>query len=348
MFDAIASDFRHDCNKYVTSRKCFKCAFEHTKNKMYSIKSSQSIIELLSNNIHTVKPTLLYFELLLNNINYLDPSIILPMYIIFEYNSQNNMDKLNKIIEQIKNSKLKLLLRGCDKIIELKLYFLSNLNNLYYDNSQCHIKLPFDWLLGENFITKNPLQVHIQVHLFENLHESVNNIFILNRYTFMLPDDKNTLKFLNTPIKSLIQSILDYNDVKITISELGCKKSSVIIENPTHLTRGFFIETNVNNINKIELYLNDVFRFSYDKCMLNIGEPTICNIISDKIFYIPMTLEYDYKIISKKSLDGIIGNLNGSLSKMELCVYFQNDCLLENINIYQLINLFVVNNSKKN
>lgn len=94
------------------------------------------------------------------------------------------------------------------------------------------------------------------------------------------------------------------------------------------LVKGLFINTNLDNVSNLKLFLNNKQRLNYDDILLHI----VCKKISDNLFYLPFDIKQNYTDIDICSYKTSINFSRIDTILLELCI--KN--IPEYINIYSL------------
>lgn len=90
---------------------------------------------------------------------------------------------------------------------------------------------------------------------------------------------------------------------------------TVVFENSTY-TKGYFINTNVDNIERISFHLDTVNRFEYDRTMIEL----FCNRISDNLLYVPFIYSQipNFMKNTEESYEGSLYSKNFAIVTMSL------------------------------
>lgn len=185
---------------------------------------------------------------------------------------------LEDIIYSIGKSNLIVLVGGYN-ILSIPLNFFISLCG--YTKKENVIKIPLELkMFFENLIFYAQFQdIHIIIsEKNDNIFESILTV-------------KVTEFFENIPYFNVIQQI------ETTKIENNILQTVNITLNHNSLAKGFFIESNLDDISKIILRVNEMDRFNYDEVLLNI----ICKKINKNLFYIPLDINQDYTDCSENS-----------------------------------------------
>ena len=208
---------------------------------------------------------------------------------------------------------------GVSNMISLNMDFVCNLNPiLKVDDTFC-ITLPFDYLLNEIYLVA--LGYHAVIFKLSGRQNDftielfAENIFLDNEARNQLATNSQ---------EQTIQQIYKLGDYEGTMNNVR------IMLNGNHLTKGFFIKGNIDEIMQMEFCLNGNTRFKFTKPMIVL----YTHKISNNMFYLSLNGINNYNNLSNESF---VGSLNlGRIDIAMMSFTFRNNNNVDNkkIEIY--------------
>jgi hypothetical protein len=233
---------------------------------------------------------------------------------------------INDFINGIYNGQMTVTIGGSD----FGTYCLSlfiNLNNIIKNENGFIVKIP------PQFTTNKLILIALLYHdvciIIKNI--SINFFEEIKIYTTFFHYNKNKRNMLaSNPHEILFPNLQTCNLVCSDIT------NNVIIDlHPFGLlSKGYFLETDVDHLDRIVLQLNNIDFIDYDKMMINL----FCKKYGKKLLYIPFNSEETFENIDQNSF---IGSINHSHIVQKISLYFDeiNRYKVKVHSIYQAIQL---------
>jgi len=143
---------------------------------------------------------------------------------------------------------------------------------------------------------KNKISIPIDFKMF---FSNVIFEFYYNMLTFLINCDftkyglnlelKMKIEFQKVENQRTNNEIIEnmfFQYIQDSIVDTNNQQSLTTILNHNHITKGFFINANLDSISRLKLILNGHDRFDYDEIFLH----TICIKINDELFYVPLDI----------------------------------------------------------
>jgi hypothetical protein len=256
---------------------------------------------LATSNSQSSRNNLIYnnqrqFEHMQNNncfkliINHNECDTLIPKYLVFNLNSDTN---INNFINSIENSKFKMIINNVDLIN----HYLSLYTKLYpVDNvisNSFVVKIPFESLFDKlNIFECMFHNIEFQIENLNNENFASINLICTNTFEFERRLDNTTLYRQNF----IYQDIDNNNDDRLLNS---------ISLNFDFIIRGYFLECNVQKLSNLSISFNRSTLFNYNKTMINLFTKKI----NDKLLYIPLNNNFNYE---DYNIDNFLGAINHS------------------------------------
>ncbi len=211
-------------------------------------------------------------------------------HLIFTSDTIHNIDEFNNAIF---NTQIELTI-GNQIIFTNNLRLYTHFNPVIHVDNTFVIKIPDFFLLNIDLISLQYCEVKIK---YINLN---NNLFT---------EKSLTVKYTHLDIEPRRnRAQRSHNNFIQYITHSGeITQNSMMNTSPIEsreMIKGYFIEGNIDNINDIELILNGVTRFKYNKIMINL----YCKKITNKLLYLPFNNTHEYH---NASVESMIGSANG-------------------------------------
>jgi hypothetical protein len=198
-----------------------------------------------------------------------------------------------------KNSTVELTIGG-SSITKFYLNLLMELNEVKKYGNTFVITIPHEYTIDE--ILLRSLESSDSQLVLETNGHNILNIRIFGQYIFV--DHQEIINLEQNVHEKMFQ------DIKLCGNYNGTDQNLQIGLDQHGMTKGYFIEGNISNINGLLLQLNGSDRFErYDVAMLN----TYGNRISENLLYLPYNNDSSYRDGYKNmTLDSYIGSLNST------------------------------------
>jgi hypothetical protein len=235
---------------------------------------------------------------------------IFPYELKFIINNTENIEE-ECIITNLKSVFITIL-SGDTIIFTVPIEFFINLYGYIKTENKIKIPLEFKMFFGDiTFITKE---------------QNIFNIKLEYKPTFIT---ESTIKIkicdCNKPIENNYRIMQQMQTVSIETNNQNQLNKQLIINN---LTKGFFINANLDDVSNLKLLINGVLRLDYDEILLQV----ICKKFNDNLFYLPFNINQDYDDLSKISYEA---SLNfGRIDRITFEIYIKN--IPKYVNIYFL------------
>ena len=226
--------------------------------------------------------------------------IILPEYLVFEFVDNISVDDFMDVV--IKDTSFRVEIGG-HQIWNIPLYLCANLNKpKKIGNKKISLKLSFDMLIsGIDVVALQLYEINYYLNNINYLqYNDLENISVVVKGTYI--DTPIRQQIAQQPHETLIQQI-QYKGEEIHTSLY------MVGLNFNNLTKGYFIEGNIDLITNFELLLNGHIRWKYDETLLSLYAKRI----SDNLIYIPFNTDNldNYKLPAEDRTS-YIGSLNSS------------------------------------
>lgn len=264
--------------------------------------NANSIMSYL-NESHSVKEYFFqeYDTLILpNDCHQLTPDYLVLHTINFDDNIYNTLIYLESIMKYISFN-----LTIDSQIIKIPLLFLIKLNKPRMFSNKLYIKIPFE-ILHEKKIPVIKISDRI-IFKVENSQELVDNVLsysLMCKISFYHMERQNILNNVN--ILSDMQNVKSYY---IKNNNESIKEVDVNLHHVTGVTKGVFVECNVNSLINFKFNINGIERINYDRFQIE----EYCTIINPNVIYIPISPNN----ISYTSFD-YVGSLNMGRTRIPL------------------------------
>ncbi len=225
--------------------------------------------------------------------------ILEPKYLVFRFkdsNILNNVASINEILDGIIISYCATDTNNNEdiQIYTVKLRFLLNLENYEIIDDELYVNLHFTTFLDEiNLIGLRLMPVS---YVLRGTNDVFSSISILAKATFL--DNQERINVARSLITFIMQSTysMEINNINTNILVQKLKFLGI--------SKGLFIECdNVSNISNITLTLDNKYdRIFYNKFLIK----KLCIKITDKLLYVPLNPETNWKERTKESFDGAI------------------------------------------
>lgn len=228
-----------------------------------------------------------------------EADIVIPKQLIFELEDEFGNTTIDEIKNALYGSEINIYV-GSINILTNLLDLYVHLENPIKINNKIIIKFPFDYLL-DKFVTIDLAYSSIRyiIKFNHNMIMRFSNISMNAELTYIDDEQRRCFKKRNK-YSYLIQYIQSEIIDLMLIDQLP-QMEFVQKVNFKHMTKGYFIQGKIDELTNVELYLDDVLRFSYDYIILH----TLCNRISENLIYISLTgSNMNYKEITHESYKG--------------------------------------------
>lgn len=231
-------------------------------------------------------------------------------HLVIKFNNNFNITTQN-YKELIKNIKLEIV-GGGSTLLNIPIDLLCEITNPIINNNKLIIFIQnyfnFDIILAA-------LQYHeVRLNIIYNdnyLRENINTVELLATYVY------HDLEYRRRLVE---------NEHNILIQQLNMTEFTSNMQNTRFrlndngFTKGYFIYTNVNNINQLSLRLNGHDRFVYDETMITM----FCNKINDNLLYVPFIYNETPNFMNNTT-ESYIGSLYSSrVDNVEMIFRFNN------------------------
>lgn len=185
---------------------------------------------------------------------------------------------------------------GGQEIWKLRIDMLCYLEPCKQRNNNIYVKIP-DYIVRD--IKLVCLQFHNIVYKIENITDEIfNDIKLISSNTFLSNDDRqNITQTRQTTLIQQIESVYVVQNTRVSSIEKRLNFSNV--------TKGYFIQGNIDKLTEFSLYLNNNCRLMLNEDMINL----YCFKISDKLLYISLDNTNNIKDMRPESF---IGGFNQS------------------------------------
>lgn len=256
--------------------------------------------------------------------------IITPEYV------QLNLVNPHASVEELKPSLSKLVLQmqiGANPMNNWPLGLLMDLETPDIIDGKLHLNLHFPSLFGElaqiglglhevrfRFITEENLPLN-------NFTQQFSTFGIVGKLTYLDTEDRRQLSQSNLEHTIQQVSYLDVVPARTDLTQVSdTYKFLIPFDGPS---KGFFIQcANASSIDKINLQLNGIDRYNYNKFLIK----TKCKLISNTLLYVPFNIEKSWSDITAQSF---IGSTN--LSRIDSTIItIKLDTPIANLRLYGL------------
>jgi len=212
-----------------------------------------------------------------------EPDKVIPDFLVLHLHNEENYQNMFELMKQICFS-----LCMSDRIItRLPLSLLIALNEPRLDENKLYIKLPFEILMEPISLIK--LAYQELIYCIYNTNELVNyvsNYSIvcktysyhspLNRTIDVIQDVSQIFKQFNSLYINLPTTVLP----SVSIGSLSFSQNVGLFNG---LTKGFFIEGDIDNLSEFTFIVNDIQQISYNRFYI----ANYCSRVSNTLIYIP-------------------------------------------------------------
>lgn len=232
--------------------------------------------------------------------------------LVLEFNEQLALNT-NNWKDYVSDIKL-VLFGGGAEIIHIPIFLLCEITNPTISNNKLVITIP-DYFTFDIMLVALPYHVMKLKIICANNHirSNITSIDVLATYIFY--EEAHRQRLSQVAHEKIIHQLNTMETVRNT------RQARVQI-NDGSFTKGYFINTRVNNIKHMSLRLNGIERFVYDEIMINV----FCNKISDDLLYVPFAYR-DVPNFMSETPESFIGALNSSrIDSVEMILETNNEC----------------------
>ena len=200
-----------------------------------------------------------------------------PNYLIFE---MNNDIILEEFTNQIGNIILTIS-SGGTAIWKIPISFCLKFNDPVVLQNQISIKIPFEILSPK--LPTAAIQYR-DINYAVKLNTNIKN----NLKTLAIHTNNVNVNGSGNKRKSIVQKQHELHIQQLQTLNIFSQESTVSFNAYEHfqcLTKGFFIEANVNNLINFKMEISDVLKMLYDKMVIKL----YCKQFNDNLLYIPIT-----------------------------------------------------------
>ena len=210
---------------------------------------------------------------------------VLPSKLIIKTHNDIEMDAF---LENINTAELSCYI-GRSNIYSIELGLITKLNNPIKKGNNFIISLPHAYLVNKIHLVASPFMNVELILRFQN-DDIIDTVSTMLEWTFLDPQERRQLAeqhHLN--IIQQIQS--EYINLQQPEEEIRFRPNFNLI------SKGYFIEGNIDKIINLTLTLNGTVRWDYNNLMLNM----IGTQINPKLLYVPFDPNFDWKNMSREA-----------------------------------------------
>jgi len=237
---------------------------------------------------------------------------LIPEYLIL--NLQDNNITLETIHNYAQNMYINLKI-GTQTLLNIPLSILWNLKEPEIFDDKLYLQIPFEMFFGNIHIFGLQFwEVSFNIINHTNLANYVSSYSLLCK-TY-IGDSRYRRNSIDTS-NCCIQQISSL-EVKVSLDnpENVSNEFKIITNMFPGFSKGFLIESsNINELNYIQFYINDLIRISYNKFMIR----NKCQRVNDTLIFLPFNPDISY---SERSFNSFIGSIHLSEAQSYLKLNF--------------------------